>query len=89
MEFNFDEREFRRQVEKAANDGLREMARDLQSTLDRVHHQHAGKPPDEVKRHLRTALRGKGDFKDRQLQEYAGAISEGRRIVIDPQRVRL
>lgn len=86
MEFNFNEREFRQQVEKAANDGLREMARDLQAVLDRVHRQHAGKPQDQVKRDIRAALRGKGAFKDRELQEYAAAISEGRRIVMDPQR---
>jgi hypothetical protein len=83
-------RGLKRAMERNTNEGMRRMAKELQSVFDSVLASHRGQPIEEVKPALAAACR-RHDFKpdDKDLTTYAAAISEGRRIVLQPQRVRL
>ena len=80
----------RRAVERAANDALRKHGAEIQRVFDQVHRSHAGKAPEDVKAALRTACRRVGVTPDaEQLQTWGQAISDGTRIVLDVQKLRL
>ncbi len=84
------ERNLRKATEEAANDAMKKTAAQLQHVLDGVHRTHAGKPLQDVKPVLNAACR-RVDFtlNDEQLVSWATAISEGTRIVVKPEHVRL
>lgn len=90
FKFEFDERAFKKAVEEAANDAVKESARDMQGVVDGVYETQAGRPTEEVMTQLRAAARAaRWKFTDAELRAYAEAISEGRRIVVEPGPVKL
>lgn len=84
------ERDLKKAVEKAANDGMKKIGGDLQRALDSVFRSHRGKPVDQVRIALGTALR-RADFTPTvaQLQSWSQAISKGTHINVDVKPTRL
>jgi hypothetical protein len=88
--YNFDSTAFRREIERTVNEGMRDLARNAQSEIDRVFYAHAGEPVSDILPVLRTALNrldwtgGEDDY-----DSWAEAISAGQRIIVKPQHVRL
>ena len=84
------ERDLKKAMEKAANDGVQEAARKSQRLLDGVAARCAGQTEDQVLEVLRTETRRAGwKATDGELRGYAQAISQGNRIVVRADRVRL
>lgn len=83
------ERDLKKAAEKAANDGMRKIGSDLQRALDSVFRSHRGKPVDQVRTALGTALR-RADFtpSGEQLRSWSKAISEGTHIKVDVKPAR-
>lgn len=84
------ERELKKAVEKTANEGMKKVGVSLQRALDGVYRTHQGKPPSEIEAALVSALR-RADFTPDagQIKSWAKAISDGTRVKVDVQRVRL
>jgi hypothetical protein len=83
--FKFDDRDFRKAIDKVKKDAVREVTKDAQRVFDRVHRSHAGKPVEQVMPALRSAARSADwKFTDAELRSYAEAISQGRRIIAKP-----
>ena len=84
------ERELKKSVEKAANDGLQKIGHNLQRAFDSVYNSHKGEPVAQVRTTLASALR-RADFTadDAQLRSWSEAISEGRHITVDVKPARL
>lgn len=77
MSFDFDPDEFARE---AVND----VAREFQSTMDRLLASHEGQPVEVVKPALRSALRRiEIDADADEVEEWSEAISSGTRIVVE------
>jgi hypothetical protein len=91
MTIEWDERGFKRALEQAANQGLREVGRKGQRVLDRVRSQTTGKSAAEIKPILARAWRSEvgGDLSADQLSTMAEAMAAGRRVVLKPEDVRL
>lgn len=71
------ERDLKRMIQPGMND----MARHLQQAADRVYRQYKGKPVTVVKPPLKRALASAGlQLSERELTEYAQAISDGTQI---------
>lgn len=84
------ERDLRKAVEKAANDGMKKVGADIQRAFDRVHRMHGGKPVSNVRTALREEMRRSGFAPDqRQLDSWAKAISDGTHITVQVDNVRL
>jgi hypothetical protein len=84
------ERDLRRAAEQVANDGMEELASKLQRLFDDLLRSSGGKPVDEIKAALAASCK-REDFSldEEDLTTYSTAISEGTRIVVQPERVRL
>ncbi len=81
--FEFDDRAFRREVDKEVRKSLEEVRKNYQRLFERITTRYQGRPLEEIKRVLRTEWRREGgDITDPDLTEYAQAISEGRRIEV-------
>jgi hypothetical protein len=82
----FDSGEFRKQLDKAVYDQARQAVEqkgeDLQALFDEVWASHRGLPMEEVAAELRRRAEGRADFSEVQIDGYARAISEGRRVVV-------
>ena len=79
--FSFDSRDFERQVKKAAERGVRQIANEYQRMFDSLGRQYRGKPVEVVKPALRREwARIGGSISDPELTDYARLISEGTRI---------
>jgi hypothetical protein len=94
IKFEFDsqgfKRDLKRQMEQAANDAMRESASQLQAASDSVLASHGGHPIEEVKPMLaEECQRHEFAFDDHDLTNYATAISQGTRILVKPEQVRL
>jgi hypothetical protein len=94
IKFEFDsdgfKRNLQRDMERSANELMRQSASELQSAFDSVLASHGGHPVDEVKPALTLACqRHDFTFDEDDLTAYATAISEGTRIVVETQDVRL
>ncbi len=84
------ERDLKQAMEKAANSGMQEAARKTQRLLDGVANRCAGQTEDQVLQVLRTETRRAGwKATDGELRGYAEAISQGNRIVVRADQVRL
>ena len=83
------ERDLKKAVEKAANDGMRKVGNDLQRTFDGVFRTNGGKPVAEVRAALSSALR-RADFtaSAEQLRSWSEAISDGTHITVDVKPAR-
>jgi hypothetical protein len=90
--FDADEfkRNLRRAAEQSANEGMRKISADLQRMFDGLLTSHGGRPIEEVETAVRTACqRHQLKLDESELTAYATAISEGTRIIMKPQPVRL
>jgi lauroyl/myristoyl acyltransferase len=86
--FTFDERGFKRQIEKLANEAVRNIAAQAQPKLDAVFNAHQGQPVNEVIPPLRATFTEMGwTMTEDELRAYAEAISGGQRIVLSPDPV--
>lgn len=73
--------DFERQLQRAAKSAMKDVAKDGQRQMDRVHRQYAGKPVTQVEPALRRALSGCAIKPDpAQLREWATLISQGAQI---------
>ena len=89
MTSQFD-RDLKKMMERAANDGVQEVARKTQRLLDSVSARCAGQTEDQVLTVLRSEARRAGwKAMATELSTYAQAISEGRSIVVRADQVRL
>lgn len=83
------ERDLKKAVEKAANEGMRKVGSDLQRTFDAVYRTHSGKPVTEVRTALSAALRRAAFTPSAgQLRSWSEAISSGTYIKVDVQPAR-
>ena len=90
MRFEWDERGFKRAMEKAANDAIRKIAAESQPKLDAVFNAHKGRPVEEVIPPLRATVTEMGwTMTEDELRDYAEAISGEQRIVLRPENVNL
>lgn len=72
-----------RAIDRAVQDTMRAVQRDLQRSFDDLGRRYRGRPVHEVKVALRDVLRrGGGNAGEPELTEWATAISEGTRIVL-------
>ncbi len=77
-----------RELRRAANAAVKDVARDAQKSFDKVHRRHAGSPVSVVESALRRELAGTAIDPNRaQLKNWANLISQGTRIRLDPQQV--
>ena len=89
VNFNFDERGLRKAVEKVAKDAVDSTVRSHQAVFDRMHQRYSGKPKATVLAALRTEARQLGwKASDKDLGDYAQAISDGTRVVVKPGKIR-
>jgi hypothetical protein len=92
IKFSFDERGFKKAIEKEVNAAVKGIAADGQKMLDGLHglhRSHGGKPVAQVLPQVRTAFRRAGwKASETEMREYADAISAGTRIKLEPGRWR-
>lgn len=89
--FSFDEREFKRRVQRAVTEGIRTKAvPELQAKFDSVYRTHRGRPPEEVAARLLQVF--PGDSGDRNtksdVMQYAEAIAAGTRVRVKMGEIR-
>jgi hypothetical protein len=90
IKFEFDERKFRREVEKAAQEGVNEVARDLTLDIDRLRLQYQGRPVDTIKPALKRLFeRRGGKITEPELTQYAEMVRDGTRIEFKPEWLKL
>lgn len=90
IDFKFNERELRRQVEKAAQAGIDQIAKDWTRDMERLSSQYKGRPAATIKPALRRLFQQHGgSITEPELSQYAQAISDGIKIVFKPQRPKL
>lgn len=79
---DFDSKEFERQVMKAAESGVRDLASQYEKMLDSLRRRYTGRPVAEIKPVLKRewARINGGSISDPELTDYATLISEGTRI---------
>lgn len=74
-------KDFERELMKAAQSGLRELANDYQSMFDSLGRQYRNQPVEIIKPALRREWnRMGGSISDAELTDYATLISEGTHI---------
>ena len=74
-------RDFEREIMKAAQSGLREVANDYQKMFDSLGRQYSGRPVEAIKPALRREWsKIGGSISDPELTDYATLISEGTHI---------
>jgi hypothetical protein len=89
FKFTFDEREFRRSIEKEVTKAVEGIARDRTRDLDAMRRQYTGRPIAEIKPALqRVFAKDGGSITDPELTEWAQAISDGTRIEFHADRIR-
>jgi hypothetical protein len=78
-----------RALKKTAEQAYKERATDMQRMFDRLGRELKDQPLDVAKSRLqREWSRDGGSITDPELTEYATALVEGRRIVLDVQPIR-
>jgi hypothetical protein len=89
IKFDFDERKFRREVEKAAQEGVDEAAKKLTREIDRLRLQYQGRPVDTIKPALKRLFeRRGGKLTEPELTQYAEMVRDGTRIEFKPEKLR-
>jgi hypothetical protein len=89
IKFDFDERRFRREVEKAAQQGVNDVAKELARDIDRLRLQHQGRPVDSIKPALKRLFeRRGGKITEPELTQYAEMISDGTKIEFKPGQLK-
>lgn len=81
---------FKKDLEKVINDGLKDIARDKQRQLDRLGAELRGRPLEEAKRRLKQVWEHDGGrLTDPKLTEYAQLLVDGGQITFKPQPFRM
>lgn len=81
MKLNFNEKAFRREIEKQARGALQDETRRIQRQMDQFTAQYAGLPVAQIKPALKQMWeRDGGSLTDPELTEYAEIISEDGQI---------
>ena len=84
VRFNWDEAGLRNALNAAATEGVAEMGRQVQDVFDAVYAEHANQERADVREALDAAAqRAELNFTAEQLDAYAEAIAEGRRIIVE------
>ena len=80
--FNFNGRDFEKQVMKAAESGVRDRAKQYDRMFDSLRRRYTGRPVSEIKPVLQHEWRrvNGGSISDPELTNYASLISEGTSI---------
>jgi hypothetical protein len=87
--FEFDERAFRREIERAADDAIKKTIADEQKTLDKVARRSSGKSTDQVLAELkRENRRTGGRASDKDLRPLADAIAKGQKVKLKQGRTK-
>lgn len=90
MKIQFNEREFKRLMEKEVQAGIDKMAAEQNRELDRLRQQYTGRPVEQIKPALqRLFARYDGKITEPDLTEWAQLISDGTKITLKPDRIRL
>lgn len=78
----FDSRAFERDVMKAAESGVKDLAKQYEKMFDSLRRRYAGKPVSTIKPVLKRewARINGGSISDPDLTDYATLISEGTKI---------
>lgn len=81
-EFRFNSKDFERQVMKAAESGVRDLASQYEKMFDSLRRRYTGRPGPEIKPILKRewARINGGSISDPELTDYATLISEGTQI---------
>lgn len=79
---DFDREDLERQVMKAAEGGVKSLAKRYESMFDSLRRRYTGRPVSEIKPVLRRecARVNGGSINDPQLTDYATLISQGTKI---------
>lgn len=82
--FSFDKRALDRAVKDATKGAIRDLTKNTQTALDRLHRQMSGQPVEKVKPKLAQVWKSQmGEaLREPQLTEWATSISNGQRIVL-------
>jgi hypothetical protein len=89
FKFDFDERKLRRDVEKAAQQGVNDVAKELTHDMERLRLQYRGRPADSIKPALKRLFeRRGGKITEPELTQYAEMISGGTKIEFKPEQVK-
>ncbi|MFJ6281300.1 hypothetical protein [Arthrobacter subterraneus] len=77
--FNFNGKDFEKQVMKAAESGIRDLTKQYDRMFDSLRRQYTGRPVNEIKPVLQREWRrvNGGSISDPELTNYASLISEG------------
>lgn len=87
--FKFDKNAFMREVQREAQKGIDQMAREQNRELERMSATYTGRPIEEIKPALqRLFVRYDGKITEPELTEWAQLISDGTKITLKPDRIR-
>jgi len=87
--FKFDKNAFMREVQREAQKGIDQMAREQNRELERMSVTYTGRPVEEIKPALqRLFARYDGKITDPELTEWAQLISDGTKITLKPDKIR-
>lgn len=87
--FKFDKNAFMREVQREAQKGIDQMAREQNRELERMSATYTGRPIEEIKPALqRLFARYDGKITDPELTEWAQLISDGTKITLNPDKIR-
>lgn len=85
IRFEWNEQGFTREIERVANEAVRNIAAQAQPKLDAVFNAHQGQPVEEVIPPLRATFTEMGwTMTEDELRAYAEAMSGRQRIVLRP-----
>jgi hypothetical protein len=89
FKFDFDERKFRGEVEKAAQQGVNDVAKELTRDIDRLRLEYQGRPVGSIKPALKRLFdRRGGKITEPELSQYAEMISGGTKIEFKPGQLK-
>ncbi|MEL5990645.1 hypothetical protein ACOKGD_04785 [Microbacterium phosphatis] len=78
-----------REVQREAQKGIEQMAREQNRELERMSATYTGRPIEEIKPALqRLFARYDGKITDPELTEWAQLISDGTKITLKPDKIR-
>lgn len=87
--FKFDKNALMREVQREAQKGIDQMAREQNRELERMSATYTGRPIEEIKPALqRPFARYDGKITDPELTEWAQLISDGTKITLKPDKMR-
>ena len=89
LNFDFDERKLRRDVGKAAQQGVNDVAKELTHDMERLRLQYQGRRAGSIKPALKRLFeRRGGKITEPELTQYAEMISGGTKIEFKPEQLK-